>query len=182
MLQRVLRTLAATVVATAGLVGLTTGAASATTLASCPGGETPCVYLPGGTYTLGNPLTLSGGQGPSSLVLLRHCDSTGTNCDELYLNLPGVTFQSTPSTLLTLIVPGEGVGLAGITPTLYLGLPSAGIGSPPVGLTLHVQGTTILLYDTALGPISCGLVGRVPPNPYVNGTYTACGVNLTVTL
>jgi hypothetical protein len=179
MLQRILRTLAATVVATAGLVGLSAGTASA---APCPGGESPCVYLPAGTYSLGNPVTYATGSGPTTIVLLRHCNSTGTTCDELRLNLPGLSVQSAPSTLLTLTVPGEGAGLSGITPVLYLGLPGATPGSPALGLTVHVQGTTIVLYDTVLGPISCGVVGYVPANPYLNGTYSACGVNLTATL
>jgi hypothetical protein len=179
-MRRLARAAAATLVATAALAALQTGTASATP-GACPGGEATCVYLPAGTYTLGNPVTYNYGFGPSTRVVLNRCDSTGANCDHTDLNLPGVALTSTPSTLLTLTVPGEGVGLSGLTPTLYVGLPGATLGSPALGLTLHVQGTTFVVTDTAIGTADC-LPLTVPANTYVNGTYSACGVDLTVTV
>jgi hypothetical protein len=180
-LSRVARTCAVVVASAVTVVGLA-GVASATP-DPCPGGAQPCVYLAGGTYTLGNPVTYSNGFGPGTMTLLTRCDSSGGNCDSTFLQIPGLSVASSPSTLLTLTVPGEGVALNGITPTLYLGVPTASVGSPPVGLTLHVQSSTILVWDTALNVIdlNCNTL-TVPPNSYVNGTYSLCGVNLTVTV
>jgi hypothetical protein len=87
----------------------------------------------GGTYTLGNPVPYSNGFGPGTQTLLTRCDSSGGNCDSTFVVIPGLSVASTPSTLITLTVPGEGVSLSGITPTLYLGVPTASVGSPPVG-------------------------------------------------
>jgi hypothetical protein len=180
MLQRVLRTVAATVVATAGLVGVTTGSASA---APCPGGESPCVYLPGGVYTIGNPVPFSGGLAPSTTVLLKHCDSTGTRCDYTTLNLPGIWITSTPTSDITLTVPGEGVGLSGITPTLYLGVPSASRTGSSLGLTVTVSGTPFVLFDSVLAPlISCAVSVPIPPiSPNLSGRV-GCSFTFTVSL
>jgi hypothetical protein len=166
--------------ATATVVA-TTGGTAAAFPGPCPAGEPVCVYLPPGTYVLGNPVSVQDGVAPSTNLLLEHCNTSTGQCDQLYLNLPGVTFASAQTALLTLYVPGEGVALAGTTPRLYVGVPTATVGSPALGLTLNVQGTTIVLYDTILGPFSC-TVNRVPPNGYVNGWYGGCGVNLTVTV
>lgn len=172
--------LAASSLAVVGLAGV----ASATP-DPCPGGATPCVYLAGGTYVLGNPVPYSNGFGPGTQTLLTRCDSSGGNCDSTFVLIPGLSVTSTPSTLITLTVPGEGVSLSGTTPTLYLGVPTASLGSPPVGLTLHVQSSTILIWDTALTDLISAINCKwnvVPPNPYVNGSYSVCGVNLTVTV
>ena len=147
----------------------------------CPGGEPVCVYLPPGTYTLGNPVSHSGGSGPTTLTVLNHCDTTTGQCDQLYVNIPGLTVASTPSTLLTLYVPGQGVALSGTTPTLYVGVPTVTPGGTSLGLTLNVRATTFVVWDTMLSGVDC-LAQHVPPNPYVNGVYSPCGVNLTVTV
>jgi hypothetical protein len=170
---------AAATVATA-VVGLAPGASAAT----CPGAENPCVYLPGGSYPLGNPVSAGEGVAPSSTVLLTHCDSNTGDCDDLRLNLPGLTFTSTPSTVLTLNVPGEGAGLSGITPVLYLGVPTViGSANTSLGLTLTVTGTTFVLYDTGLSPrIRCSAPSTVPANPVLSGTYSSCSFTFTVTL
>ena len=162
--------------------GLVTVAAPASA-APCPGGETPCVYLPGATYTLGNPVTTSTGVGPSTTTVLKHCDSTGTDCDYTYLNLPGLVLSSTSTAILTLTVPGEGVGLNGTVPTLYLGVPSvSGPGTTSLGLSLTVSGTAFVLYDTLLNPIvACAAPKPVPANPVVTGTY-GCSFTLTVSV
>jgi hypothetical protein len=165
------------------VVGLA-GVASATP-DPCPGGAEPCVYLAGGTYALGNPVTYSTGVGPGTRTLLTHCDSSGGNCDSTFVVIPGLSVASSSSTLLTLTVPGEGVSLSGTTPTLYLGVPTASVGSPPVGLTLHVESSTILIWDSSLNNLISAINCKwnvVPSNPYVNGTFSICGVNLTVTV
>jgi hypothetical protein len=180
MSLRLLRAFAAVLVA-AGFSVVALGA-PASAAASCPGGESPCVYLPGGTYTLGNPVSYTDAVGYGTLTVLRHCDSTGTACDETFVRLPGLTVTSTPTTLITLTVPGEGVGLDGTVPVLYVGLPSvSGPGSTALGLTLNVQFATFAVWDTSLNSVKC-MTSYVPPNSYVNGTYSACGADLTVTL
>ena len=179
MLTRIARAAAATVVASAALVGLQAAPASA--LTDCPHGQEVCVYLPAGSYTLGNPVTTTAGTGPASYALLHHCNSTGTDCDTLYLNLPGLQLTSTETTVLTLHVPGQGIGLSGITPTLYVGVPTVSPGSASAGLTLRVQGTTFVVWDTAIDRVGC-ISDPLPPNPFVNGDVTPCGFDLTVTV
>ena len=165
------------------VVGLAPGA-SASGPAPCPGGETPCVYLPAGSYSLGNPVTTSIGIAPSTTVLLKHCNSTGTDCDYTTLNLPGLAVSSTASTILTLNVPGEGVGLAGTTPVLYLGLPSVSApGTLSLGLSLTISGTAFVVMDSSLAPlISCAGSIPVPPLTSHLSGYVGCNFTLTVTL
>lgn len=165
------------------LVGLAP-AASAATPAPCPGGESPCVYLPGGSYTLGNPVATVTGFGPTTTVLLKHCNSTGTDCDYTTLNLPGLVLTSTPTAILTLNVPGEGIGLSGITPTLYLGVPSVTRGTLALGVTVTVSGTGFVVFDSSLAPlIACGPPIVVPPvTTFLSGYASVCSFSLTVSL
>ena len=184
--MRTISVLAATLVAAAATV-LNAGAAAAyETAASCPGGETPCVYLPGGSYTLGNPVTFYDGAAPSSRTVLRHCDSTGTNCDETTVQLNGYSISSSPTTVLTLNIPGEGVGLAGTTPVLYLGAPQAVLGSARTGVTLTVSGTAFVVWDSSFDflQFACNQL-VVPPltsGPSVSGTFSPCYYSFTVAL
>jgi hypothetical protein len=182
----VIRTVARAFVAAATLATALVAvapAASASAPAPCPGGESPCVYLAGGSYVLGNPVATSTGIAPSSTVLLKHSNSTGTDCDYTTLNLPGFTITSTPSTVLTLNVPGEGVGLSGITPVVYLGVPGATPGGTKLGLTLTVSGTAFVLFDSSLAPaIACGPGIAIPPTTFLSGTIGVCSFTFTVSL
>jgi hypothetical protein len=179
------------VAAAAAAAALTAGSASAQPIPpppSCPNGERPCVYLRGGTYTLGNPVTYYTASGPSSVVLLNHCDSNGTNCEKLTLQLVGYAISSTPGTILTLTIPGEGVGLSGTTPTLYLGGPQAGIGSAEAGISLTVSGTAFVIWDSSLNNLvefACSQI-NIPPifggTPSVSGTFSPCYYSFTVSV
>lgn len=181
---RVFRLLAATAVVAA----VAPAAPALAVPGSCPGGEKVCVYLPAGSYTLGNPVTYYTASGPSSVVLLKHCNSTGTDCDQLTLQLVGYAISSTPGTVLTLNVPGEGVGLSGTTPTLYLGAPQASPGSTRAGVTLTVSGTGFVVWDSALNELvqfACQQY-NIPPifggTPSVGGTFSPCYYSFTVNL
>jgi hypothetical protein len=185
VITRILRTAAATLLAAAALTAVQAVPASAQDvippLPACPNGERPCVYLRPGTYTLGNPVTTSTGAGPVTQALLNHCNSSGTDCDTTYLLLPGLAVASTSTAILTLNVPGEGVGLDGTTPTLYTGVPSASLGRVSAGLTLNVRGTAFVVYDTLFNDIFACDSQPIAPNPYVNG-YASCSYDLTVTV
>lgn len=173
--------LVAAVVAAQGLVSLGTAqGASAAALPSCPGGESPCVYLAGGTYSVGNPINLSPTSvGGFSDVVLTHCDSTGAKCYDTVVNIPGLTISSTSTTVISLNVPGEGVGLNGIRPTLYTGLPTATPGGRSAGLTLTVTGTAFVVYDTS-GAFTCSAPVPVSTGP-VSG-YAGCSYSVTLTV
>jgi hypothetical protein len=175
------RLLARALVAAATLATAVVGIAPGASAATCPGGETPCVYLPGGVYTLGNPVTTGVGIAPSSTVLLKHCDSGGGQCDYLTLNLPGFAVTSTSSPILTLTVPGEGVGLSGITPVLYLGIPSAALVGTRLGLSVTVSGTAFVLYDTSID-VACTAPKPIPPVTTFLYGYVGCSYSLTVSL
>lgn len=169
-----------TLVAALTLTTLAAAPASATP-DPCPGGGEPCVYLAGGSYALGNPVTETVGEDRSTRTVLTHCDSNGTNCSDVVLNLPGLTLQSAETAILTLNVPGQGVGLSGITPTLYVGLPSASLGTLSAGLSLNIRGTAFVVYDTTFDELFSCNSQPLPRNPYVNG-YASCSYNLTVTV
>jgi hypothetical protein len=173
------RTLVAAATLASAVVGLAPGASA--TPGPCPGGESPCVYLPAGTYPLGNIVGTGTGIAPSSTVLLHHCDTNTGECYDTTLNLPGFAVTSTPSAILTLTIPGEGVGLSGTTPVLYLGLPTAGLVGTKLGLTLTVTGTAFVLWDTSINA-TCSAPKPIPPvTPSVSG-YAGCWYSLTVSV
>jgi hypothetical protein len=177
----VTRLLARALVAAATLATAVVGIAPGASAAPCPGGESPCVYLPAGTYNLGNIVNTGTAIAPSSTVLLHHCDTTTGKCYDTTLNLPGFAVSSTPTTILTLTVPGEGVGLSGTTPVLYLGLPGAAVTGSTLGLTLTVTGTAFVLYDTSINA-TCSAPKPIPPvSPNVSG-YAGCWFSLTVSV
>ncbi len=151
-----LRIVARSCVALATLATVLVGLAPAAPAAGCPGGEDPCVYLPAGSY---------------------HCYNT-------YLNLPGFAVTSAPTSVITLNVPGEGVGLSGTTPTLYLGVPDPTWTSQfRLGLTLTVSGTGFLLYDQQFSPrVTCSEYDISWLSSDVSGTVGACYFTITVSL
>jgi hypothetical protein len=167
-----------------GLV-LTLGTpASADPVGTCPGGEPTCIYLPGASYPIGNPVgTPPIGPAPTVLTGPRVCDSTGTNCIETYVVVPGATVtSSTGTTFGTLNVPGLGVGVSstGVV-SIYQGTPTFTPGGTAFGLSASVSTDPIPVYVTALGARECTDAGPETTGPVTTSTRS-CLTTVTLTI
>ena len=129
----------AVTLATAGglLVALTAPATAAVT--SCPGGEPVCLYVPAGSYPVGNPVNFTNGTTMSYVELPRVCNSSGTECLRTFVAVPGVWVDSNASTVATLDFPGLGIGINGTQVTLYADAPTVTPGGTGLGLTVTVS-------------------------------------------
>jgi hypothetical protein len=157
-----------------GLAVAATSPADAGPLGTCPGGEPVCVYVPAGSYPIGNPVTLSPVGKPITYVELpKVCDASGSECVRTFVEVPGAYASSTPGSIATLNFPGAGIGLNGTQATLYASAPTVTPTGSTLGITVSVSADTFVVASnqltrsceiprtTSLGPVSVTTNGCV---------------------
>lgn len=175
--MRILGKTLVTLAVTGGVLVAATAPAAA--LTTCPGGEPVCVYVPAGSYPVGNPVVLSNGTTVTYVELPRVCDSTGTDCIRTFVAVPGAWVDSNGGTVATLDFPGLGVGINGTQVTLYASPPTLTPTGGGLGLTVSVAEDSFVVVSNQFDRECDGTSTGAGP---VGVTSYACIVTVTLSV
>jgi len=147
-------------------VAATSPAVAAGPLGTCPGGEPVCVYVPAGSYPIGNPVSVGPVGKPITYVELpKVCDSSGSECIRTFVIVPAASAGSSGGTVATLDFPGAGIGLNGTQAALYASAPTVTPTGSTLGITVSVGVDSFVVatnqFDRECGYPSSTTVGPV---------------------
>lgn len=173
---------ALTLALASGLAVATTSPAAADgPLGTCPGGEPVCVYVPAGSYPIGNPVSAGPVGKPITYVELpKVCDSSGSECVRTFVIVPAASAGSNGGTVATLDFPGAGIGLNGTQAALYASAPTVTPTGSTLGITVSV-GVDAFVVVTNQMVRECDGSGPTTVGPVTTSTY-ACVTTITLSV